>query len=196
MWTGSYYLNYYEPETGKRSDAVMGYQLDGEWAARFHGLPGVFRKDRIPQVLETVRRCNVALTPEIGAANFARPETGALDAGDQVAYYGTHAMFSAEVLLLGYTHLGEGQRELGLELARKYWTNLVLKQRHTWDLPNMVQGDTGKRFFGTDYYQNLMLWAFPAVVAGQTLATACGEGSLVRRVMEAARTATQRGDRP
>ncbi len=43
MWTGEYYLNFYEPETGKKSDDVMGYQLDGEWAARYHGLPGVFR---------------------------------------------------------------------------------------------------------------------------------------------------------
>ena len=42
LWTGGYYFNYLEPETGKVSDVVMGYQLDGEWVARYHGLPGVF----------------------------------------------------------------------------------------------------------------------------------------------------------
>ena len=30
MWTGGYYLNFYEKETGKKSDDVMGYQLDGQ----------------------------------------------------------------------------------------------------------------------------------------------------------------------
>ena len=43
MWAGSYYLNFYEKETGKKSDDVMSCQLDGEWTAKFHGLPGVFQ---------------------------------------------------------------------------------------------------------------------------------------------------------
>jgi hypothetical protein len=38
-WLGSHYLTFWEPESGKRSDWVFGYQLDGEWVARFHGLP-------------------------------------------------------------------------------------------------------------------------------------------------------------
>jgi uncharacterized protein (DUF608 family) len=187
MWTGSYYLNYFEPETGKKSDAVMGYQLDGEWAARFHGLPGVFRKDRIPKVLETVRRCNVALTPDIGAANFARPEGAALQSDSKVAFYGTHAMFSPEVLVLAYTCMDAGEREFGMEFARKYWANMVLRQRHPWDLTTILQGDTGKRFCGTDYSQCMMLWAFPAAIAGADLKGAVSADSLVARVLEAAR---------
>jgi uncharacterized protein (DUF608 family) len=188
MWTGSYYLNYLEPETGKKSDDVMGYQLDGEWTARFHGLPGVFPPKRVETALETIRRCNVALTPEIGAANFARPDAQALDEKAQVAFYGRYTMFTPELLVLAYTYILAGKAEFGIELARKNWANLVLAQRHAWDTPNMVDGRTGKRHFGTDYGQNMMLWAFPAALAGQDLRACCGPGSLVRRILQAAAT--------
>lgn len=92
MWAGKYYLNFYEPETGKKSDDVMGYQLDGQWAALFHGLPGVFSADRVETTLETIKRCNVALTPKVGAANFCRPDGSPVTAIAKVAAYGTYAI--------------------------------------------------------------------------------------------------------
>lgn len=70
---GKYYLNYFDPETGKMSVLVFAYQLDGERIARFHGLPGVFRRDRVKTVLETIKRINVSLT-RFGAVNFANPD--------------------------------------------------------------------------------------------------------------------------
>lgn len=158
MWTGGYYLNFFEKETGKKSDDVMGYQLDGEWAARYHGLPGVFRADRVQTALATIKRCSVALTPEVGAANFARPDGSPLPSGSQVAVYGQYAMFPPEPVVLAMTYLVAGEAEFGLDLVRRHWENLVLRQRHPWDLPNIVRGDTGVRVFGTDYYQNMMLW--------------------------------------
>lgn len=188
LWAGGYYLNFLDKEGGKKSDDVMGYQLDGEWAARFHGLPGVFRKDRVPITLETIRRCNVALTPEVGAANFARPDGSPLPRDAQVAFYGQYAMFAPELLVLGMTYAYAGQREFGAELARRQWANLVLRQRHPWDLPNMVRGDTGQRIFGTDYYQNMMLWAMPAALSGQDLGSASAPDALVGRMIAAEQT--------
>ena len=187
MWTGSYYLNFLEPETGKTSDDVMGYQLDAEWVCRYHGLPGVFRPDRAALTLATIERCNMALTPDIGAANFARPDGTPLATDSKVAYYGAYAMFNAELLLLCFTFINAGQRERGLELARRFWENLILRQRHTWDLPNLVEGKAGTRHFGTDYYQNMMLWALPEALAGRTLRDAQAAGGLVGRVLAAGR---------
>lgn len=187
MWTGSYYLNFLEPETGRRSDEVMGYQLDGEWTARYHGLPGVFRKDRLPAVLDTIERCNIALTPTIGAANFARPDGSAIGADSKIGYYGQYTMFTPELLVLAMTFIQAGRKDFGLELARRYWTNLCLVQRHPFDTPNMIDGRTGERQFGTDYYQNMMLWALPGVLAGGDLRSAVGPGSLVARVKAAGR---------
>jgi uncharacterized protein (DUF608 family) len=185
MWTGSYYLNFYEKETGKRSNDIMGYQLDGEWTARYHGLEGVFRPERVLTTLDTIRRCNIALTPEMGAANFTRPDGSPLEASAKVAVYGPYAMFTPEVVVLAMTYLYAGQRELGLELVRKFWENVCLKQGHAWDTPNTVHADTGRRVFGTDYYQNMMLWALPAAITGQDIHTSCVTDGLIERVIQA-----------
>jgi uncharacterized protein (DUF608 family) len=197
MWAGSHYLNFHEPETGKRSDDVMAYQLDGEWAAVYHGLPGVFRADRVQAALDTIRRCNVALTPEVGAANFARPDGSPLtrsaragsdeEDGSSVAWYGAYSMFPAEVLVLAMTYAYAGQKAFGLDLARRHWETIALRQGHAWDLPNIVRGDTGERVYGTDYYQDMMLWALPAAIAGQDLKASCAPGGLIDRMMRAGR---------
>ena len=188
LWTGSYYLNYLDKETSTKSDDVMGYQLDGEWAAVSHGLPGVFRPERVGITLETITRCNVGLTPEVGAANFARPDGSPLPPDSSVAWYGLRAMFPPEVLVLAMTYIYAGEREYGLDLARRHWENLVTRQRHPWDLPNIVRGDTGTRVFGTDYYQNMMLWALPAALAGQDLKGLCSPGGLAGRICRAGST--------
>ncbi len=185
LWAGNYYLNYYEPETGKKSDDVMGYQLDGEWAARFHGLQGVFEVERVGLTLDTIRRCNVALTPEVGAANFCRPDGSPLPQDAQVAYYGTYAMFPAELVVLAMTYIQAGQAEFGLDLARRHWEALCLKHGHAWDLPNIVSGDDGRRLFGTDYYQLMMLWGLPAALLGEDLAGFSAPGGLVQKMLSA-----------
>jgi uncharacterized protein (DUF608 family) len=187
LWNGSYYLNFFEKESGKRSDDVMAYQLDGEWASRFHGLGGVFEGNRVDKTLSTIRRINIALTPQVGAANFARPNGQALEAKSKIAAYGALAMFPAEVLILAMTYIYSGQRDFGIDLARRHWEAIVCQHGHGWDMPNLVRGDTGERIYGTDYYQSMMLWALPAALAGHDVA-ACSSGtSLVSRVIAAGR---------
>jgi hypothetical protein len=51
----------------------------------------------------------------------------------------------------------------------------------------MVDGKEGKRAFGTDYYQVMMLWALPAAIDRTDIKAACKEGSLVDQVIKAAR---------
>jgi uncharacterized protein (DUF608 family) len=187
LWAGRYYLNFYEKESGKRSDDVMAYQLDGEWASAFHGLGHVFQPERIAITLDTVQRCNIALTPEVGAANFARPDGKPLQEKAQVAAYGAYAMFPAELLVLAMTYIYAGQKDFGLDLARRHWETIVCRQGHGWDMPNIVRGDTGERVYGTDYYQSMMLWALPAAVAGTDIAGSCAPGGLVERVLQAGR---------
>jgi uncharacterized protein (DUF608 family) len=187
LWNGSYYLNFYEKETGKRSDDVMAYQLDGEWASRFHGTGSVFRQDRVTTTLATIRRLNVALTPQVGAANFAKPNGQPLEASSKVAAYGPLAMFPAEVLVLAMTYIYSGETEFGIDLARRHWETIVCRQGHAWDMPNIVRGDTGERVYGTDYYQSMMLWALPAALAQQDIRPGTQSKSLVGRVLEAGR---------
>jgi uncharacterized protein (DUF608 family) len=192
LWTGNYYLNYYELESGKKSDLVFGYQLDGDWICFYHGLPGVFESERARKTLETIQNTCVALTP-YGAANFANPD-GTAAASEQFMAeawgldYGSYGYFPPEVFMLGATYLYQGQRETGMELVKNCMHGIV-KWGYTWTQPNIVNGATGKRVYGSDYYQNMMLWIVPAAIQKADIRTACAPGSLVDRVMHAARSA-------
>lgn len=180
MWAEGYYLAYYEPKTGRRSDNVFAYQLDGDWMAKFHGLPGVFRPDHAKTALDTIARTCVRLTP-YGASNFARPD-GTL--AEHVGY-GPNMFFVPELYILSMTYLYDGRRELGLELARRCVQALV-DNGSEWNQPNMLRGDTGLEMFGSHYDQNMMLWALPAALENRDIAGFCRPGGLVDRVVRAA----------
>src|SRR5205823_336656 len=94
LWTGEYYLAFYDPESGQRSDLVFAAQLDGEWIAHFHGMPGLFPPDRVTMTLKTIEKLNVPPTP-YGVVNLVHPD-GSLDAH---VGYGPYGMFVPEVYM-------------------------------------------------------------------------------------------------
>jgi uncharacterized protein (DUF608 family) len=188
MWRGDHYCSFWDAASGRTTELVFGYQLDGEWMARAHGLPGVFLNRRVKKTLETIRRVNVPPT-RYGAINYAYPDGRLLVPGEwpQHDIYAPHDFFSPELFMLAMTYLYEGEQEFGLELARRCLHNIVCEHGMTWDMPNIVRGDTGERGFGNDYYQNLMLWALPAAITGEDFAGPCRPGGLVERVLRSAR---------
>jgi hypothetical protein len=62
----------------------------------------------------------------------------------------------------------------------------MVRNGYTWDVPLVWEVDSGKRVYGSDYYQNMMLWSVPAVMAGQDLSGPCKPGGLVDRILKAA----------
>ncbi len=183
MWTGTYYLNYYDPQSGQKSDLIFGYQLDGEWVARFHGLSDIFRSDRVNTVLETVKGANVALS-RYGATNFATVDGSiAAEVG-----YGPYSMFPPHLLMLAMTYMYSGEVKFGLELARRHWHNIICEKGCAWDAPNTLRGDkdTGDFSIGHDYYQNMILWSLPAAIESRDLRGPTASGSVVDRVIKAA----------
>jgi len=187
LWNGTYYLNFNEPETGQKSDLVFGYQLDGQWIADWHGLPPVFPPERAQTVLHTLRETNYRLS-QSGLVNYANPDGTPAKVGG----YGTYSYFPPELFMLAMTYMYAGQRDFGLRLLERCLTNLM-RWGYLWDWPNIIRGDadTGQRDFGADYYQDLMLWAVPAALAGQDLTGPLQPGGLLARVVEAARGAVQ-----
>ncbi len=179
-----YYLNFLEPDTGRRSDLVFGYQLDGEWILDQHGLAPALPEARIHTVLATIKRTNVAVT-KYGAVNYANPDGTVADPGG----YGSYSYFPPELLMLAMTYMYAGEREFGLDLAQRAWHNIVCRQGNTWDMPNIMRGDadTGERTYGSDYYQDMLLWALPSALAGQEVSGPCKPGGLVDRVLAAGR---------
>jgi uncharacterized protein (DUF608 family) len=182
MWAGEYYLAYNEPKTGKKSDSVFAYQLDGEWMARFHGLRDVFRPTRVKTTLATIKRTCIDPWP-YGAVDFARPD-GSLAEG---VGYGPNAFFVPELYMLAMTYMYEGERELGLELARRCVYSLNINSLLTWNQPNLMRADTGALLFGSHYVQNMMLWALPVALQGKGISDFCAPGGLVDRIIRAAK---------
>jgi uncharacterized protein (DUF608 family) len=176
-WAGDCYLLYNEPETGKKSDVIASFQLDGEWMARLHGLPGVFRADRVAKTLSTLK----SAVSDRGALVFSR--VGDFDPG----YWTACGIHTPSSLMLAMTYLQAGDAEFGTDLARRTMRTIVIENGCSWDSPIVVRGDTGERIYGNDYYQNLVLWALPAALAGNDLAGPCRPGGLVDRMISAAR---------
>jgi hypothetical protein len=147
---------------------------------------GVFQNDRVPVALKKIRdTCTTHVVA--GAASFASKDGQPLAPGNKVAEYGSLAFFLPEAAMLGMTYIQSGEREYGTEFVRRAWEQMVLVHRHPWDLPNMMLGETGERHFGTDYYQNMVLWTMPGVLAGQNLAQSAHSQGLVGRVLQAAK---------
>jgi len=183
-WADTHYMLFHEVETGKKSDVVMGYTLDGEWMARFHGLPGVFREDRVGKTLDTIAKTCAAVTPS-GIATFAAPEGVEIDPEVwDPGYWGTQGVHPPGTMQASMVYMYNDRAEEGLEFVRRA-VNDIMQKSWYWDWPVCIEGTAPR--IGADYYQNLMLWSLPAALAGQDLAGPMRDGGLVARMIAAGR---------
>ena len=170
----SAYLLYHQPATGARSDVIIADQLVGEWATHFHGVEHVFPDERVARALDTVWRINAAGC-EFGVRATMHP--------NRVPYQGGYipAYSTLTPSMLGL-YRGDGER--WLDPPRNLWQHMTCRKGWTWDQPSHVRAN-GERMLGHDYYHNTMLWALPAAVLRQDLATFCAPGGLVDRILTA-----------
>lgn len=177
-WNEKYYLLYYEEETGKKSDIIMGCQLDGDWIARTHGLDGVFKPERVKTTLNTLAETNVM---DKGVIVFKGTEASKDFNPGYWTYSGVHLPSS---LMLAMTYIYNGEPEYGIDLAYRTIKYLVLESRCSWNSTLLYRGDTGERLYGLEYYQNLVLWALPSALYGQDIAGLCKPDGLVDRIIK------------
>ncbi|MCL5995843.1 MAG: GH116 family glycosyl hydrolase, partial [Chloroflexi bacterium] len=135
LWEGGSYLLSASPTTGARNDLVLAFQLDGDWMAHLHGLPGVFRPDRARDTLDTIRRLNAA-TARGGVLNVVKRDGRTTTFGGRM---GERCSMPASVFILAMNYMYAGQREVGLETAWRSLDYLVNDLGYTWDMPNMVR---------------------------------------------------------
>jgi len=187
MWAGRYYLNFHNEKTGNKSDYIFGYQLDGEWIARFHSLPPVFDPERVTITLETIEKNNVRLS-KYGAANYVTPEGElAYEGGGIGVEYNANDFFPPELLMLAMTFMQDGKQKEGMELARRCMHEIICVQGKSFNSPNLIRGDKTESTFGNDYYQMLMIWGLPAVIEGKSLEEYGKKDSFISDIIEAAK---------
>jgi len=178
------YLLYNNTKTGEKSDTVLSDQLTGEFFARIHGLESIFPKDRVLKVLATLERLNVAATP-YGIRTSLRPD----GSDDKTGFYAPliTPSYSTIVPTSVMMYSGDGHfSELGMEIVRRTWYNMVFNQQMTWDMPCMLNAD-GTLAWGLEYWHNPMLWAFPIAVLEKNLSSFSAPGGLVDRITSASR---------
>jgi len=183
-WAGTHYVLFNEPETGRRSDVVMGYQLDGECIAA-HGLPGVFRRRTgpdDPRYHRAHERGGIALR-RAGLLASRTPPT--LERGTGTRLLGAQGVAPVGTIMLAMTYLYRGRRRV------RHGSRPSLRAgdppaRLVRELATVIGGTEGPRG-GFDYYQNMMLWALPSAIEGGDLAGPCVQGGWSTAVLAAAR---------
>jgi len=63
-----------------------------------------------------------------------------------------------------------GQRETGLEIARRLYEAVALAGRTPWKQYCMIDADTGLPVWGDDTYSNMAIWALPLACANPSIA--------------------------
>lgn len=194
LWNGRFYDAYNEPESGKRDNAFFTAQINGQYYAKSTGVPGVFPKDHIDSVLRMIRTaCSVTKTgmPPVLVNNDGTlfQERSGNDAEGAGYLTGLCGYTNPQVTKIAMTFMYEGQQEFGLDLLHKNLELNFLKWGYTWDgaLACSQKSDDGERSYGTDYYQNMILWGAPAALAGEDISAPIKPGGLVDRILTAAR---------
>ena len=186
LWTGAYYRLYSALEAGRRSETSLANQLMAVWCAAVVGLPSPLPPGNVVAALDTVRHLNYAAT-SCGVINGCRPDGTPDVAGGTAAGGGSFGadVFVGEALCVAMTYLYQGQRELGLEIARRVIECLFVRHPSPWNQHCLISGRDGAPSWGSDYYSNLVIWALPMALAGQDIATFAASGGLLDRLLTA-----------
>jgi len=83
------------------------------------------------------------------------------------------------------TFLYHGRREVGLEIARRMYEAVAVKTRSPWNQRCLLNGETGLPQWGDDYYSNMVIWALPMALRGESVGQFQRSG-LVKNMITAA----------
>jgi hypothetical protein len=103
------------------------------------------------------------------------------------SYFTLAGVHAPSTLMLAQTYLHKGDAERGLELARRVMHALCVVNRSVWNTFIFYDGNSGRKVYGNDYYQNMVLWSMPAAIDRTDLAGPAAPGGLVDRIIQAAR---------
>jgi uncharacterized protein (DUF608 family) len=183
LWTGNYYRLWNDPAHEQRSDVSLGNQLMAQWCVKVLGLPNLLPEENVQAALATVQRLNMAATA-YGLANGVTPSGERFDAG--YPQEGDHArqVFVGENWCAAMTFLYHGQHETGMQIARRIYEAVALKTRSPWNQRCLISAESGLPVWGDDYYSNLVIWALPMALAGESVSEFVRPGSLVARMIE------------
>ena len=160
-------------------------QLMAVWCTRVAGLQDALPAAHVNTALDTIERLNMKAT-SYGLINGVTPDGQPFDTKLDSA--GDHAsnIFFGENLCAAMTFLYHGRKDTGIEIARRLYDAVAIKNHSPWNQRCLLNGKTGLPQWGEDYYSDLVIWAFPMGLAGQSVGQFAQTG-LVKRMISAAK---------
>jgi uncharacterized protein (DUF608 family) len=185
LWNGSYYRLWNDKEQKKVSEVCLANQLMAAWCTRLAGLQDSLPAAHVNSALDSIDKLNFRAT-SYGLINGVTPEGKPFDTG--LGHAGDHAknIFFGENLCAAMTFLYYGRRDTGLQIAERLYKAVAIKNNSPWNQRCLLNGETGIPEWGEDYYSNLVIWAVPMALAGQSLDQFVKTG-LAENMMKAAR---------
>lgn len=190
LWKGDHYLIYNDTATGQVLDAFFTPQLNGQYYARFTGVPVVFPPENVDKILKVLRD-KVCKISQLGMPPIYSMPDGSPWTADKTGYLtGEYIYTNHQVIWNATTFIYEGQREFGLDLLRKNLELSYCKWGYLWDGTNCCSagGDTGEVNYGWDYWFNWSIWTAPAALLNQDVTALVKPGGLVHRVIAAGKS--------
>ncbi|MFN8007401.1 MAG: GH116 family glycosyl-hydrolase [Terriglobia bacterium] len=190
LWKDDHYLIYNDTVTGKQLDAFFTPQLNGQFFARFNGVPPVFPKENVAAIMQVLREQVCPLSKLGMPPTYSKPGGGLWDTDSTGYLTGQYIYNNHQVIWNAFTFMYEGHKEFGLELLRKNLEISYCKWGYLWDGTNCLSagGDTGEVNYGWDYWFNWSIWIAPAALLNQEVSVLAKPGGLVHRMIEAGRT--------
>ena len=181
LWNGEYYRLWHDPANtsgeGPDCDVSLGNQLMAQWCAKIAGLDDILPAGQIQSALGAVERLNMGAT-EHGLVNGVNPDGSRYvskpdpDRFPDILPNNDHStqVFVGENLCAAMNFIYHGQRETGLEIARRIYEAVALTSRTPWKQHCLIDADTGLPVWGEDYYSDMVIWALPMACANQNIA--------------------------
>ena len=162
-----------------------------QWCVKITGLPDILPAEQVQSALGAVKRLNMADT-EHGLVTGVNPDgTRHISKSDPDKhprilpnYEHGRQVFVGENLCAAMSFIYHGQRETGLEIARRLYEAVALTGRSPWKQYCMIDADTGLPVWGEDYYSNMVIWALPMACTNQNITEFAGS-ELVRELTSA-----------
>jgi uncharacterized protein (DUF608 family) len=185
LWNGSYYRLWNDKEAGAVSEVCLANQLMAIWCTRVAGLQDALPSAHVHIALDTIERLNMKAT-SYGLINGVTPDGQPFDT--KLNSSGDHAsnIFFGENLCAAMTFLYNGRKDTGLEIARRLYDAVAIKNHSPWNQRCLLNGKTGLPQWGEDYYSDLVIWAFPMGLTGQSVGEFAQNG-LVKSMIRAAK---------
>ena len=168
LWNGTYYRLWNDREQKQVNEVCLANQLMAAWCTRIAGLDDPLPGAHANSALDAIETLNLKAT-SYGLINGVTPEGKPYETG--LGHSGDHAknIFFGENLCAAMTFLYYGRRDIGLLIAERLYSAVAVKNSSPWNQRCLLNGETGMPQWGEDYYSNLVIWALPMALAGQSL---------------------------